>query len=78
MKKFNMKDLEKAKTIIGQKITQEFTVEILKIDQKKYIQNFLKSKKITLYYSTVFLVKAKSFFFLDQVEDHRQADLAAY
>lgn len=37
MKKFNIKDLGEAKTIIKWEITQDFLVKILKIDQKRYI-----------------------------------------
>lgn len=43
MKEFNMKNLRKAKKIIEWKITKKKS--ILKIDQKRYIQVFLESKK---------------------------------
>lgn len=37
MKKFNIKDLKKVKTIIGWEITQNLIAGTLKIDQKEYI-----------------------------------------
>lgn len=45
MKKFRIKDLKKVKTIIKQKIIQDFIINILKIDQKKYIKNLLNFKR---------------------------------
>lgn len=65
MKEFSKKDLRKAKKIIRQEIIQDIIVEILKINQKKYIQDFLESKKITSYCPTIFSVKARSSLFLD-------------
>lgn len=41
-----MKDIGEAKKIIGWEITQNLKVDTLKIDQKRYIWDFLKSKKI--------------------------------
>ena len=51
---------------------------IFKIDQNKYIQDLLESKEMTLCHPTIFLIKADSTFFLDQIEDHQQTDLIAY
>ena len=78
MKKFNIKDLKEVKTIIGLVITRDFVANTLKIDQKKYIQDFLESKGMTSYHLTVFLVKTGPIFFLDQVSNHQQIDLIAY
>ncbi len=63
MKEFSIKNLKKAKTIIGQKIT--YKESILKIDQKGYIQDFSESEKMTLSYPTILSVKIGSTVFLD-------------
>lgn len=78
MQEFNMRDLGEAKTIIGWEITQDLQAGILKIDQKGYIQDFLKSKGMSSCHSTVLPMKAGSTFALDQVGDHLQANLVAY
>lgn len=78
IKEFNMKDLGEAKTIIGWKITQDLTAGTLKIDQKEYIRDLLESEGMTSCHPTVLPVKAGSSFFLDQVGDYQQADLAVY
>ena len=78
MKEFSIKDLGKDKTIIEKKIIQNFLVSTLKIDQKKYIQDLLESKKKTLCYPIVFLVKACSTFFLDQLDDFEKIDMIVY
>lgn len=73
-----MKDLGEAKTIIGWKITRNLAAETLKIDQNGYIRDLLESEGMTSCHPPVLPVKAGSFFFMDQVEDYFQADLAAY
>ena len=76
MREFNTKDLGKAKKIIGWEITGE--KNILKIDQKEYIRDLLKSERMILCYAIVFPVKAGSTFVLDQAEDHHQVDRTIY
>ena len=76
MREFNMKDLGKAKKIIGWEITRE--KGILKIDQKGYIRDLLESEGMTLCHATVVPVKAGSTLILDQAEDHQQVDLTEY
>lgn len=78
MKKFNMKDLREIKMIIRQEITQDLIIDTLKIDQKKYIQDFLETKKMIFCHLIVLSVKIGSTFFLDQVGNHQQANLIAY
>ena len=70
MNKFNMKDLDETKKIIGWEITRDLKAAILKIDQKEYIQDFLESKEMTSCHPTILLVKAGSTLFLNQVGDH--------
>lgn len=65
MKEFSMKDLGKTKTIIGWEILQDFSAGILKIDEKRYIRDFLESKKMASCHLTVLSVKAGFTFFLD-------------
>ena len=40
-------------------------IEIFKIDRKKYIQYLLKVEKMTLYYVTIFFIKAGLFISID-------------
>ena len=70
MNEFNMKDLGEAKKIIGWEITRDLKADTLKIDQKEYIQDFLKSRGMTSCHPTVLLVKAGSTLFLDQANNH--------
>ena len=58
MKKFNIKDPGKAKTIIRWEIRLDLQARILKIDQKSYIRNLLEAEEISLCHSTVFPIKA--------------------
>ena len=78
IRKFSMKDPREVKTIIEWEITQDLATGTLKIDQKGYIRDLLESEEITLYYPTVFLIKASSTFLLDQTGDHEQANLTKY
>ena len=70
MKEFNMKDLEEVKTIIGWEITRDFAIGTLKIDQKRYIRDLLKSEEMISCHPTVLPVKAGSTFFIDQATNH--------
>lgn len=65
-----MKDLGKAKKIIGWEITQNLVTGTLNINQKGYIQNLLEFKEMTFYYPTILPVKATPAFFLDQASNH--------
>lgn len=65
-----MKDLDEAKIIIKWEITEDLEVRTLKIDQKAYIQDPLESERITLFYSTIPLIKTSLALFLDQINDH--------
>ena len=73
-----MKDLREVKTIIGWEITRDLAIGTLRIDQKGYIQDLLKSETMTSCHPTVLLVKAGSTLLLDQVSDNQQADLTVY
>lgn len=44
--KYNIKNLKEVKMIIDQQITYNFNVEILKINQLAFIQNFLKEENL--------------------------------
>ena len=78
MKEFNIKDLGKAKTIIGWEITQDLQAGTFKIDQKGYIRNLLEAEGMSSCHPTVLPMKAGSALFLDQAGDHIQADLIIY
>lgn len=75
---FSMKDLSKVKKIIGWEINRDLVVDILKIDQKSYIQDLFDIKEITSCHPTILLVKTGSTLFLDQVGDHQQTNLTVY
>ena len=68
IREFNMKDLGETKKIIEWEIIQEKC--ILKIDQKRYIWDFLESKGMTSCHATVLPIKASSTLVLDQVKDN--------
>ena len=73
-----MKDLGKAKKIIGWEISRDLKAGTLKSDQKRYIQDLLESKGITSCYPNFLSVKASSTLFLDQAGYYQQADLTKY
>ena len=60
-----MKDLEEVKVIIVWEITRNLQARILKINQKAYIQDLLKSEKIVFYHPTVLPMKAMSAILID-------------
>lgn len=53
MKEFSIEVLGKAKIIIGWEITRDFSAGTLKIDQKRYIQDLLESKRMISCYPTI-------------------------
>ena len=73
-----MKDLGKAKKIIGWEITPDLKAGTLKINQKRYIRDLLESKGITSCHPIVLPIKVGSTLFLDQVGDHQQTDSTEY
>lgn len=56
--KFEIKDLCKAKTIIKWEIIRDVKEKTLKIDQKRYIQDFLEAEKMISYHIIVLFIKA--------------------
>lgn len=76
--KFNIKDLDESKKIIRWMIIYDIKERILKITQKIYIQDFLVSERMSLYYSTFFPMKIGLFFAFDQAKDFVQANIIAY
>ena len=73
-----MKDLGKAKTIIGWEIIKDIEAGTLKSDQKRYIRDLLEAKEITSYHSTIPHIKAGSFISMDQAGNENSDDLAEY
>lgn len=73
-----MKDLGKAKTIIRWEITRDIKVGMFKIDQKKYIQDFLEAERMTSCHITIFFIKTRSFIFMNQIGDYDFANFAVY
>ena len=73
-----MKDLGKAKTIIGWEIIKDIEAGTLKSDQKRYIRDLLEAKGITSYHLNVLHIKAGLFISMDQAGNENSDDLAAY
>ena len=73
-----MKDLGEAKIIIRWEITRDFQVGTMKINQKGYIRDLLKSEGMSLCYLTVLPMKAGSSLTLDQAGDQLPTDLITY
>lgn len=78
IKEFLMKNLVETKKIIRQKITDNIKVKMLKINQKKYILDFLEAKKMTSYYTTVFSIKTKLFILLNKTDNNNTINLVIY
>ena len=78
MKEFNIKNLDEAKTIVRWEIISDFLAKTLKFNQKKYVQDLLESKRMTLYNPIVFWVKVCSWLFLNQTRNYQQVDLTVY
>lgn len=75
---FNMKNLGKIKVIIEQKSTRDLQVKILKIDQKTYIQDLLKTKNMSSCYLTIFLIKTVSTIPINQISNNIVIDLTLF
>lgn len=64
--------------IIDWEITRDLHAKILKIDQKAYIQNFLKSEEMSSCYPTILPMKVSSTVPMDQVGNDAIVDLTLY
>lgn len=73
-----MKDLGKAKTIIGWEITQDIQAGTLKINQKGYIQDLIESEEISLYYLIILPIKTDSTLTLNQVGNLFSTEVIVY
>lgn len=78
MKKFQMKDLGEAKIIIGWEIIRVMEAGMLKINQKRYIQDLLEARKMISYHATVFFIKAGSFIYINQADNDGPANFTIY
>lgn len=77
-KEFQIKDLGKAKMIIGCEIIRDLEARTLKIDQKEYIWDLLEAEEMTLCYPTILPIKAGLFIFMNQAGNDSLANLVAY
>ena len=77
-KKYNVKDLEEVKTIIGWQITRDLDTKTLKIDQSAFIHNLFKSENIANYNSVNIPMKARYFIDIQEPEDYKEAKIKSY
>lgn len=73
-----MKNLGKIKVIIKWESTKDLYVKILKIDQKIYIQDLLKTKNMSSYYLIILLIKTVSTIPMNQASNNIVIDLILY
>ena len=59
-------------------MTRDLQAGILKIDQKKYIQDLLESEEISSCHPTMLLIKAGSSLILDQAGDYLPTKMVVY
>lgn len=78
IEKVNIKDLSKVKTILRWEITQDPWEKILKIDQKRYIKDFLEFEGRSLYHPIVFWMKRGLSLILDQNRDYFPIEIIVY
>lgn len=73
-----MKDMEDVKTIIGQQVTKDLSIRILKICQSTYIKNLLKKENLINYNTFTILIKARLAIEINKLDDYNEADLVTY
>lgn len=78
IKEFDLKNFDKAKTVIEWEIIRDLQAKSLKINQKGYIWDLLEAEKMNSYYPTIFSMKVESMFSFDQVVDYFKADQIIY
>lgn len=78
IKEFQIKDLDKAKTIIKWEITRDMDVRTLKNDRKKYISDFLETEKMISFYGIIPSIKAGYFIFMDPACNYNSANFTVY
>ena len=70
-----MKDLGEFKIIIGQQVTKNFDIKMLKIDQSAFIRNFFDSENMT--YSNIPMTTG-CFINMQKPEDYKKAKIKSY
>lgn len=78
IQEFNIKNLGKAKTIIGWEIIRDLQEKTLKVDQKKYIKDLFEFKRISSYYATGLPLKVDLSLILDEAGDHLPIYIVVY
>lgn len=76
--KFNIKDLEKMKTIIGWQVTWDWELSILRINQLAFICDFVKEEDIRNCNPISIPMKAKNFIKIQDKKDYKKANIKVY
>ena len=63
MKMFSIKNLKNVRIIICLNVNCDSITEYLNINQKKYIYDFMKFEKISLFYQIILYIKTCFFFY---------------
>jgi len=77
-KAFKIKDLGKAKIIIGIRVIRDRLKRILTLDQASYVHQVLEKERIRNYFISDVFIKPKSYIKLAVAEDTEDADLKIY
>lgn len=77
-KKYNRKNLEKVKTIIGWQIYWDFAAGIIKIDQSTFIQDLVIKGRLTNYNANAILIKANLSIEMTSPKDYKEVNLRIY
>lgn len=72
-KKYNMKNFEEAKMIIGSQIIQNESS--MKICQSKFIKDLMYKKRLIESNENVIFIKASSLINMTEIEDYKKVDL---
>lgn len=78
IKKFNIKDLKKVKTIIDSYVTKNLNIKILKINQLAFIHDFFKSNNIIDFNLVNISMKTKCFIDITKLENYKKSEIKLY
>lgn len=78
LRKYNMKNIEDVKTIIGWQVTRDLDTKTLKIYQSAYIWDLLEEKNLIDCNALTILMKARSVIEINKPNYYNKANLAIY
>lgn len=74
-KKYDTKNLRKAKTIIAWQISLDMGLKIIKFDQSAFVKDLVMEKELTEYNTNIILKKTSSILKIENFKDHKKVDL---